>query len=90
MQVHLGNTLLLTGTQLLMVLQVARAVSQMLSDEEGVPEQMVAILDAQQATTLQVTRKVNLIKRLAHALNQVTHTPQFCAFPRMAVDLPLI
>lgn len=54
-----------------MVVQVARAVYQMLGDEEGEAEQMVAVLDARQATTLQVTRKVNLIKRLALALNQV-------------------
>lgn len=54
-----------------MVVQVARAVSQMLGDEEGDAEQMVAVLDARQATTLQVTRKVNLMKRLALALNEV-------------------
>ncbi len=52
-------------------MQVASAVNQMLGDEEGEAEQMVAVLDARQATTLQVTRKVNLIKRLALALNQV-------------------
>lgn len=52
-------------------MQVASAVDQMLGDEEGEAEQMVAVLDARQATTLQVTRKVNLIKRLALALNQV-------------------
>ncbi len=46
-------------------------MNQMLGDEEGEAEQMVAVLDARQATTLQVTRKVNLIKRLALALNQV-------------------
>ncbi len=45
----------------------------MLGDEEGEAEQMVAVLDARQATTLQVTRKVNLIKRLALELSQV-HT----------------
>ncbi len=53
------------------MMQVASAVNQMLGDEEGEAEQMVAVLDARQATTLQVTRKVNLIKRLALALNQV-------------------
>ncbi len=52
-------------------MQAASAVNQMLGDEEGEAEQMVAVLDARQATTLQVTRKVNLIKRLALALNQV-------------------
>ena len=53
--------------------QVARAVEGMLGDEEGEAEQMVAVLDARQATTLQVTRKVNLIKKLALDLNQVSH-----------------
>lgn len=53
------------------MMQVASAVNQMLGDEEGEAEQMVAVLDARQATTLQVTRKVNLIKQLALALNQV-------------------
>ena len=53
-------------------MQVARAVEQMLGDEEGQAEQMVAVLDARQATTLQVTRKVNLIKQLALDLNQVS------------------
>ena len=43
----------------------------MLGDGEGQAEQMVAVLDARQATTLQVTRKVNLIKQLALDLNQV-------------------
>lgn len=52
-------------------MQVARAVEQMLGDEEGQAEQVVAVLDARQATTLQVTRKVNLIKQLALDLNQV-------------------
>lgn len=52
--------------------QVARAVEQMLGDEEGQAEQIVAVLDARQATTLQVTRKVNLIKQLALDLNQVS------------------
>ena len=59
-----------------MVVQVARAVQQMLGDEEGEAEQMVAVLDARQATTLQVTRKVNLIKRLALSLNQVSLATQ--------------
>ena len=59
------------GHGVCVVVQVARAVYQMLGDEEGEAEQMVAVLDARQATTLQVTRKVNLIKRLALALNQV-------------------
>ena len=53
-------------------LQVGRAVEVMLGDEEGEAEQMVAVLDARQATTLQVTRKVNLIKKLALDLNQVS------------------
>ena len=52
-------------------MQVAHAVEQMLGDEEGQAEQMVAVLDARQATTLQVTRKVNLIKQLVLDLNQV-------------------
>lgn len=38
-------------------------------DEET--NQLVAVLDAQRATTLQVTRKVNYIKQLAALLNQV-------------------
>ena len=60
-------------------MQVASAVNQMLGDEEGEAEQMVAVLDARQATTLQVTRKVNLIKRLALAVNQVhTQAPLTC------------
>ena len=49
-------------------LQVARALDGML-DEEA--DQLVAVLDAQRATTLQVTRKVNYIKQLAALLNQV-------------------
>lgn len=57
--------------------QVARAVDLMLRDEEGQAEQMVAVLDARQATTLQVTRKVNLIKQLALDLNQVWLTCRF-------------
>lgn len=57
-------------------MQVARAVEQMLGDEEGQAEQMVAVLDARQATTLQVTRKVNLIKQLALDLNQVCPASQ--------------
>lgn len=48
----------------------------MLGDEEGQAEQMVAVLDARQATTLQVTRKVNLIKQLALDLNQVCPASQ--------------
>lgn len=56
--------------------QVARAVELMLGDEEGQAEQMVAVLDARQATTLQVTRKVNLIKQLALDLNQVCPASQ--------------
>ena len=43
----------------------------MLGDLEQDVDQLVAVLDAQQATTLQVTRKVNLIKQLASLLNQV-------------------
>lgn len=43
----------------------------MLGDSEQDVDQLVAVLDAQQATTLQVTRKVNLIKQLASLLNQV-------------------
>lgn len=61
-----------------MALQVARGVEAMLGDEEGEAEQMVAVLDARQATTLQVTRKVNLIKKLALDLNQVSL--ERCAF----------
>ena len=64
--------------------QVARAVEQMLGDEEGQAEQMVAVLDARQATTLQVTRKVNLIKQLALDLNQVCPATH----PRPASNLP--
>ena len=53
------------------VLQVARAVHSMLGDSEQEADQLVVALDAQQATTLQVTRKINLIKQLASLLNQV-------------------
>lgn len=53
------------------VLQVARAVDSMLGDSEQEADQLVVALDAQQATTLQVTRKINLIKQLASLLNQV-------------------
>ncbi|DBA73545.1 TPA: hypothetical protein ACH3X2_009790 [Trebouxia sp. C0005] len=67
--------------------QVASAVDQMLGDEEGEAEQMVAVLDARQATTLQVTRKVNLIKRLALALNQ--HYPARL-HQLYLVDLPVV
>lgn len=67
--------------------QVARAVSQMLGDEEGDAEQMVAVLDARQATTLQVTRKVNLMKRLALALNE--HYPARL-HQLYLVDLPVV
>ena len=52
-------------------LQVARAVDSMLGDSEQDVDQLVVVLDAQQATTLQVTRKVNLIKQIASLLNQV-------------------
>ena len=40
-------------------------------DEEA--DQVVAVLDAQRATTLAVTRKIKLIKQLAALLNQVPH-----------------
>ena len=62
-------------------------MNQMLGDEEGEAEQMVAVLDARQATTLQVTRKVNLIKRLALALNQVH--PQVASTGTQLVHLSL-
>ncbi|KAL3148442.1 hypothetical protein ABBQ38_013893 [Trebouxia sp. C0009 RCD-2024] len=66
---------------------VARAVELMLGDEEGQAEQMVAVLDARQATTLQVTRKVNLIKQLALDLNQ--HYPARL-HQLYLVDLPVV
>ena len=43
----------------------------MLGDSAQEADQLVVALDAQQATTLQVTRKINLIKQLASLLNQV-------------------
>ncbi|DBA73543.1 TPA: hypothetical protein ACH3X2_009788, partial [Trebouxia sp. C0005] len=91
---HLGSPGLLecssTRAELLgqaILSQVASAVDQMLGDEEGEAEQMVAVLDARQATTLQVTRKVNLIKRLALALNQ--HYPARL-HQLYLVDLPVV
>ncbi|DBA92828.1 TPA: hypothetical protein ACH3X1_003011 [Trebouxia sp. C0004] len=67
--------------------QVASAVDHMLGDEAGEAEQMVVVLDARQATTLQVTRKVNLIKRLALTLNQ--HYPARL-HQLYLVDLPVV
>lgn len=40
-------------------------------DNEVGPDQIVAVLDAQGASLLQVTRKVTLIKETAVALNKV-------------------
>lgn len=50
----------------------------MLGDADEGADQLVVVLNAKAATTLQVTRKTNLIKQLASLLNQVC--PQFCVY----------
>jgi hypothetical protein len=50
--------------------QVELAVRRRLDNEVG-PDQIVAVLDAQGASVLQVTRKVPLIKETAISLNKV-------------------
>jgi len=51
--------------------QVERATRERLDNARG-PDQLVAVLDARGASTLQVTRKVTLFKDTAVTLNQVT------------------
>ena len=51
-------------------LQVDWAVEEMLSNTSG-PDKVVAVLDARGASTLQVTRHIQLFKETAVALNQV-------------------
>ena len=43
-------------------------------DNEVGPDQLVALLDAQGASALQVTRKAQLCKDTAVALNKVVHS----------------
>ena len=50
--------------------QVERATRERLDNVRG-PDQVVAVLDARDASTLQVTRKVTLFKDTAVTLNQV-------------------
>lgn len=50
--------------------QVELAVRRRLDNEVG-PDQLVAVVDAQGASALQVTRKVTLLKETALALNKV-------------------
>lgn len=51
-------------------MQVDWAVEEMLSNSSG-PDKVVAVLDARGASTLQVTRHIQLFKETAVALNQV-------------------
>lgn len=53
-----------------MLAQVERATHERLHNVRG-PDQFTVVLDARDASTLQVTRKVTLFKDTAVALNQV-------------------
>lgn len=57
--------------------QVERATRERLDNARG-PDQLVAVLDARGASTLQVTRKVTLFKDTAVTLNQVTACAAHC------------
>ena len=74
---------------LLVLAQVERATHERLDNVRG-PDQFTVVLDARDASTLQVTRKVTLFKDTAVALNQVrSYVSLACSMQQVSRLLPI-